>query len=347
MGKVVSGRKVRFGFIGCGRVSKHHFHAAEKNSDSLEMVAVCDVNKDLVLPVAQRFGARPVYDISEIAEMTDLDFVTVATPNGMHAENAIFLLEHGHNVVVEKPLAIHSQDGLRVLEVAKKNNREVFVIQQNRFNPPVQLLHNALMQKRFGKIYMIIINVLWHRGQEYYDKAPWHGTKTLDGGSFFTQASHHIDLMQWIADDEISTVFATLKTLARNIETEDCGSAILEWRGGTLGSINVTVLTNKDNIEGSVTVIGERGTVKIGGIALNEVIRWDFEDTRPEDATVKDSNYYPDNVYGDGHILYYRNIINVFKGLEKPMVDGYEGFKSLKILSAIHESAQKHSIVTF
>lgn len=343
---VIENRKIRFGFIGCGRVSKSHFEAITNNAQDLEMVAVCDINKDATEKAAQQFNAQPISAIDEMANFDNLDFITIATPNGMHASNALFLMERGFNVVIEKPMALTMEDGQKMLETAEKAGVSMFVIQQNRYNPTVQLLHKAVEQNRFGKIYMVLVNVLWHRGQEYYEgNTKWHGTKDMDGGAFFTQASHYVDLMQWLVKRDIKSVYSNLKTLARNIETEDCGCAIFEWEGGTLGSINMTVLNYKDNLEGSVTVIGEKGTVRIGGIALNKITTWEFEDKQPGDDEVLSSNYSPASVYGDGHTHYYRNIINTFRGTEAPLVDGKEGFESLRLLSYIYNSNDKNTII--
>lgn len=337
----INNRKLTFGFIGCGRVSKSHFIAIQENAMDLEMKVVCDVNTECANMVAQKFNAQPVYSIADLCKFKDLDFVTIATPNGVHAKNALELIQNGFNVVIEKPMALSVKDGIEMVEAAKKNNVKIFIIQQNRYNNTVQLLHKAIREKRFGKIYMVIVNVLWHRDQEYYDNsAPWHGTKNIDGGAFFTQASHYVDLMQWIVNDQVSSVYANLKTLARQIETEDTGSAIISWQSGTIGSINVTVLANKDNFEGSITVLGEHGTVRIDGIALNKISTWQFDDEKPEDKNILSANYSPDSVYGSGHILYYKNVINTIRGLEEPLVDGNEGLASLRILSDIYESAE-------
>lgn len=337
---MMNNKKLKFGFIGCGRVSKSHFTAIKENSQDLDMQVVCDVNTECANLAAKKFNTQAVYSINDLCNFKDLDFVTIATPNGEHAQNALELIQRGFNVVIEKPMALSIKDGIKMVEAAKQNNVKIFIIQQNRYNKTVQLLHKAIREKRFGRIYMVIVNVLWHRDQEYYDtSAPWHGTKDIDGGAFFTQASHYIDLMQWMVNDQISSVYADLKTLARRIETEDTGSAIISWKNGTIGSINMTVLANKENFEGSITVLGEHGTVRIDGIALNKISTWQFDDEKPEDKDILSANYSPDSVYGSGHILYYKNVINTIRGLEEPLVDGNEGLASLRILSDIYESA--------
>lgn len=340
-------RKIRFGILGCGRVSKSHVNAIKKNIHDLDMLFACDVNRDNADKIANIFGCEPTYDLNDIPKFSVLDFVTIATPNGMHAENAMFLMQHGINVVIEKPMSLRVKDAEDMIACSEQHNAKIFVIQQNRYNPTVQLLHDAVTKSRFGQIYMVCVNLFWHRDQSYYDSsATWHGTKDMDGGAFFTQASHYVDLMQWVVNKPVRKVYGNLKTLARNIETEDCGSAILEWEGGTIGSINMTVLTHKDNIEGSITILGEKGTARVGGVALNEVTIWDFEDPLPGDDEVLRTNYTPDSVYGDGHVFYYENVIKVIRGLDKPLVDGHEGLKSLKLLSYIYESSQKNRVLT-
>jgi UDP-N-acetyl-2-amino-2-deoxyglucuronate dehydrogenase len=216
----------------------------------------------------------------------------------------------------------------------------LFVVKQNRRNATLQLLKNAIVQKRFGRIHMVNINVFWTRPQEYYDGAKWRGTWEFDGGAFMNQASHYVDLLDWLIGP-IESVQAYTATLARNIEVEDSGVMSVRWRSGALGSMNVTMLTYPKNLEGSITIIGEKGTVRVGGVAVNEIQHWSFADSRDsEEKAVRESSYAITSVYGFGHPLYYENVIQVLRGRAEPETDGREGLKSLEILIAVYLSAR-------
>ncbi len=332
-------RKIRLGFIGCGRISKSHFDAINKHTDNIELVAVCDQDASRAEQAASSMASKAYTNIDTMLEQEQLDIVTVASPNGLHPEHVMKVADHGVHVITEKPMAIDLSDGFKIHQHCKEKKVQLFVVHQNRFNDTVQEIWKAIEAGRFGKLYMITSNVFWTRPQDYYDKeGSWHGTQDMDGGAFYTQASHYIDLMQWLARANASSVFANLKTLARNIETEDTGSALIEWDNGVLGAINVTMLTYPKNLEGSVTLLGEKGTVKLGGVAMNKIEHWQFEDTHDNDQNIMNSNYNPTSVYGYGHVRYYENIVQCFKNGAKPLVDGQEGLNSLLLLAGIKES---------
>jgi UDP-N-acetyl-2-amino-2-deoxyglucuronate dehydrogenase len=215
----------------------------------------------------------------------------------------------------------------------------LFVVKQNRRNATLQLLKQAVESKRFGRIYMVNINVFWTRPQSYYDQAAWRGKWEFDGGAFMNQASHYVDLLDWIIGP-IESLHAYTATLERDIEVEDTGVINVRWRSGALGSMNVTMLTYPQNLEGSITIIGEKGTVRIGGVAVNEIQHWDFLDKQPDDDKVKASNYETTSVYGFGHPLYYKNVIDVMRGDAEPETNGREGLKSLEVLIATYLSAR-------
>jgi len=338
--KPVTDRKIRLGFIGCGRISKSHFDAISQHSENIELVAVCDSLSERANAAAEKMNSKAYTSIDEMLTQEDLDIVTIATPNGLHPEHVMKVAEKGIHVVTEKPMAINLDDGLKIQEYCKSKGVQLFVVHQNRFNDTVQEIWKAIKENRFGKIYMITSNVFWTRPQEYYDKeGSWHGTKSLDGGAFYTQASHYIDLMQWLAQSKAKNVYAQLKTLARDIETEDSGSALIEWDNGILGSVNVTMLTYPKNLEGSITIIGEKGTVKLGGVAMNQIEHWQFADKTPEDKNIMQSNYEPTSVYGYGHVRYYENVVHCFRGTSEPLVNDQEGINSLKLLAGIKESS--------
>jgi UDP-N-acetyl-2-amino-2-deoxyglucuronate dehydrogenase len=215
----------------------------------------------------------------------------------------------------------------------------LFVVKQNRLNAPVQLLKRAIDKGRFGRIYLANTTVRWSRPQEYYDQAPWRGTWEFDGGAFMNQASHYVDLIQWLVGP-VESVVAKTATLARRIETEDTGVAVLKFRSGALGTIEVTMLTYPHNLEGSLTILGEKGTAKIGGTAVNKIEQWKFADHDPDDDLVNTAATNPPNVYGYGHEGYYRNVLAVLRGEAQPDTDGRAGRKSLELILGIYESAK-------
>jgi UDP-N-acetyl-2-amino-2-deoxyglucuronate dehydrogenase len=226
-----------------------------------------------------------------------------------------------------------------MVKACDEAGKHLFVIKQNRRNTTLQLLKRAIEEKRFGRIYMVNINVFWSRPQEYYDSAKWRGTWELDGGAFMNQASHYVDLLDWLIGP-VESVNAMTGTLARSIQVEDTGVLNVRWRSGALGSMNVTMLTYAKNLEGSITILGEKGTVKVGGVAVNDIQHWEFADKQEYDAKIKDANYQTTSVYGVGHPLYYDNVIKVLRGEAEPDTDGREGLRSLEVLIAAYMSAR-------
>ena len=237
-------------------------------------------------------------------------------------------------------MATRWDDGKRMVEVCDRAGVQLFVVKQNRLNPTVQLVKRAIAKGRFGRLFAVQCNVFWTRPQEYYDGAKWRGTWEFDGGAFMNQASHYVDLLEWLIGP-VESVQAFTATLARRIEVEDTGVAAIRWRSGALGSINVTMLTYPKNLEGSITILGEKGTVKLGGVAVNQIEHWDFAEPDPEDdAKWRDASYQTSSVYGLGHGLYYDNVIRALRGEAAPETDGREGLRSLELLVAIYQSAR-------
>ena len=333
--------KLNVALVGCGRISERHLSAFSTLKDKVDIKAVCDQDSNKLEKAVGITDIKRYTDFQKMLESERIDLLAITTPNGLHASQIITAANFVKNIVTEKPMAIKWQDGLMASQECEKKGVGLFVIYQNRFNATIQAVHRAITTGRFGKIYMITSNVFWQRPQAYYDKdATWHGTKSIDGGAYFTQASHYVDLMQWFAGSTPKTVYAKLSTLARKIETEDSGIVTIEWANGTLGNINLTVLTYPKNLEGSITILGEKGTVKIGGVALNNVEIWDVADKLPEDEAIQNLSYDTASVYGDGHVTNYKNIINAIQGNNPALIDGKEGLKSVKILTAIYESNQ-------
>lgn len=335
----ITDRKIRFALAGCGRIAKNHFAAIAKHADRAELTDICDVDPRALDAAHLATGARPHLDLAGMLERTDADIVVLATPSGLHPEQAIQIAATGRHVMTEKPMATRWHDGLRMVKACDDARVRLFVVKQNRRNATLQMLKRAVDQKRFGRIYMVNINVFWTRPQDYYDSAAWRGTWEFDGGAFMNQASHYVDLLDWLIGP-IESVQAYTATLARNIQVEDSGVMNVKWRSGALGSMNVTMLTYPKNLEGSITIIGEKGTVRVGGVAVNEIQHWEFEEPHEDDASVRQASYETTSVYGFGHPLYYDNVINTLRGEAGPETDGREGLRSLEVLIAAYLSAR-------
>jgi UDP-N-acetyl-2-amino-2-deoxyglucuronate dehydrogenase len=335
----INGRKIRFALVGCGRISKNHFDSIKQHGDNAELVGICDIDSKALEEAVAYTGAKPYSSLNALLAETDADVIILTTPSGLHPDQTVAVAASGRHVITEKPMATRWHDGQRMVKACDEAGVRLFVVKQNRRNATLQLLKSAVEKKRFGQIYMVNINVFWTRPQSYYDSAAWRGKWEFDGGAFMNQASHYIDLLDWIIGP-IESLHAYTATLERNIEVEDTGVINIRWRSGALGSMNVTMLTYPRNLEGSITIIGEKGTVRVGGVAVNEIQHWEFEDADPDDEKVKVSNYETTSVYGFGHPLYYENVINVMRGLAEPETDGREGLKSLEVLIAAYLSAR-------
>jgi UDP-N-acetyl-2-amino-2-deoxyglucuronate dehydrogenase len=332
-------RKIRFALVGCGRISKNHVAAIEKHDSTCDLVDVCDIDPSALEAAVNATGARGHRNLKTLLESTTADCVILATPSGLHSDQAIQIAATQRHVMTEKPMATRWKDGLAMVDACDRAGVKLFVVKQNRQNATLQLLRNAVQSGRFGRIYSVAVNVFWTRPQEYYDSADWRGTWEFDGGAFMNQASHYIDLLDWLIGP-VDSVMAYTGTLARNIQVEDTGVAALHWRNGAMGTLNVTMLTYPKNFEGSITILGEKGTVRVGGVAVNEIQHWEFADKRPEDDTVGDANYATTSVYGFGHPLYYDNVIKTLRGEARAKTDGREGLKSLELLIALYLSAR-------
>ena len=337
--EAIQNRKVRFALVGCGRIAVNHFGAIRQHAERAELVSVCDIAPAALEAAAALTGAKPYRSMTSMLKDTDVDAVILTTPSGLHSEQAIEIAAAGRHVVTEKPMATRWHDGLKMVKACDDASVRMFVVKQNRRNATLQLLKKAVDDGRFGRIYMVTINVFWTRPQQYYDSAAWRGTWEFDGGALMNQASHYVDLLDWVIGP-IESIQAYTATLARDIEVEDSGVISVRWRSGALGSMNVTMLTYPKNLEGSITVLGEKGTVRIGGVAVNEIQHWEFAEPRAEDEQVKQANYVTTSVYGFGHPLYYDNVIKVLRGEGVPETDGREGLRSLEVLIAAYLSAR-------
>ena len=335
----ITDRKVRFALAGCGRIAANHFESIAQHADRAELVAVCDSDPAALAAATTRTGAQGFAHYPQMLAEVDADCVVLATPSGLHARQVIEAAQAGRHVMTEKPMATRWADGLAMVKACDEARVRLFVVKQNRRNRTLQLLREAITAGRFGRIYMVTVNVFWSRPQSYYDSAPWRGTWEFDGGAFMNQASHYIDLLDWMVGP-VESVMAYTGTLARHIEVEDTGVAALKWRNGAMGSVNVTMLTHPKNYEGSITLLGEKGTVRIGGVAVNKIEHWEFDAPHPMDAQLDDASYQTTSVYGFGHPLYYDNVIRTLCGECEPETDGREGLKSLELLIAMYRSAR-------
>ena len=341
----VIGRPIRLAVIGCGRISRNHFDAIRDN-EHLELMGVCDVRQDRADKAAAEQGAPAFESYERMLADAGADAVVICTPSGLHPRHGILAAQAGLHVISEKPMATRLADADDLVKACDQAGVHLFVVKQNRLNPSVQALKRAIEKGRFGRIYMANTTVRWSRPQDYYDQAKWRGTWEFDGGAFMNQASHYVDMIQWLIGP-VESVMAKTATLARRIEAEDSGAAILRFRSGAIGVIEVTMLTYPRNLEGSITVLGETGTVKIGGTAMNRIETWSFAEYDDDDRAIEALKVAPDpqSIYGAGHRPYYENVVHSLRGEASPGTDGRDGRKSLELILGIYESAKRNQEV--
>ena len=332
---------INFALVGCGRISKRHSELLGENQIAgAQLVAVCDkiVNKAQV--IASKYNI-PVYScLHEMMKAEQIDVVVVLTESGLHAQHTIELAPYGAHVVVEKPMALTLDDADAMIEACDKHGVKLFVVKQNRFNVPIVQLRKALDQGRFGKLIMGTIRLRWCRPQAYYDQDSWRGTWAYDGGVLTNQASHHVDLLEWMMGD-VESVFAKSKNALADIEAEDTAVAILKFRNGALGVIEATTAIRPKDLEGSISILGETGSVEVGGFAVNEMKTWNFTELHEEDSDVIEKySVNPPNVYGFGHQAYYEHVVDCLDNETAQLVDGLQGRKSLELINAIYESIE-------
>lgn len=355
---IMTSKKIKFGLVGCGRISYRHIAALAACRENAILTCVCDLIAERAAIKAVEYTReascrgkgniikpRIYLNLDDMLENEDIDVLSICTPSGLHPIQGVKAAEKHIHVLTEKPMAIDLQSADMLIRACEDNNVRLFVVMQNRLNSTVRLLKQSMDKGRFGNIYMLLSNVLWQRPQSYYDQALWRGTWEMDGGAFCNQAIHYVDMLQWLGGP-VEAVAAVTGTLGRQIETEDTGSAIFRYKNGAIGSLNVTVLAYPKNIEGSVTVLGEKGTVRLGGMALNKIEKWEFETADDDDLLAAESCYEPADVYGYGHTAYYANVLDVLAGKAEPCADGKEGRKSLELVRAIYRSAAEGTPVS-
>jgi predicted dehydrogenase len=332
-------KKIRFAIIGCGRIAQRH--AVHIKSRGV-LAAVCDVIKEKADQLAREHGAIPFYSIDELLKAeAGLDVVSVCTPNGLHAEHSIKALRAGFHVLCEKPMALQVSDCLKMIEAADEAGKRLFIIKQNRYNPPVVAVKKALDEGRLGKIYSFQLNCFWNRGMDYYTNS-WKGTLKLDGGTLFTQFSHFIDLLYWMIGD-ITEVRSMIHNYAHGgtIEFEDTGVVMLKFANGAMGAINYTVNSYEKNMEGSLTIFGEKGTVKIGGQYLNELEYQHIQDYTigelPAGNVANQYGTYQGSM--SNHDKVYDNLIDVLLNNGTMTTSAWDGLKTVSIIEKIYSAA--------
>lgn len=329
---------LKIGLVGCGRIAKKHFEVFDSLKDKIQLVCVCDIIEEKAKEYSDKYNIPYYTDLNKMLNNEKIDILSICTPSGMHPKHGIAAAQKGIHVITEKPMAIELKGADNLISACDENGVKLFVVKQNRLNPGIKLLKNAILKKRFGKIFLANATVFWQRPQEYYDMADWRGTWALDGGSFMNQASHYIDLLVWLIGP-VKYVNAETATFKRSIEAEDTGAAILRFKNDAIGIIQVTMLTYPKNIEGSITILGENGTVKIGGTAVNQIEKWNFDKYDDDDRLINNANYQPSNVYGIGHYEYYIDVISSIENNKAPLTDGRSGRKVLELILAIYEAA--------
>jgi UDP-N-acetyl-2-amino-2-deoxyglucuronate dehydrogenase len=333
--------KLKFALIGCGRIAQRH---AEHITNNGVLVAVCDVVKEKADSMAAKYMAKPYYDLASLLQSeTDIDIVSVCSPNGLHAEHAILSLQAGIHVLCEKPMALTSYDCGEMIKAAERVNKRLFAIKQNRFNPPVEAVKKIIDEGRLGKILSVQLSCFWNRNADYYHNS-WKGTLTLDGGTLYTQFSHFIDLLYWMVGD-VKEVKAMMGNYVHKdiIEFEDTGVIILEFHNGAIGTVNYTVNSYGKNMEGSLTLFGEKGTVKIGGQYLNELEYQHIEGYKIENLPEgnKANNYGSYQGSMSNHDKVYKNLVEVLQHNAPISTSSFEGLKTVEIIEKIYKAASK------
>ncbi|HPC35216.1 MAG TPA: Gfo/Idh/MocA family oxidoreductase [Candidatus Marinimicrobia bacterium] len=333
-------KTIKFAIVGCGRIAQRH---AEQIHRLGELSAVCDIKESAALTLSEKYNCHPYFDLDPLLKNEpDVDVVSVCTPNYLHAEHSIKSLKAGKNVLCEKPMALSVRDCENMIYTAEQTNRRLFIVKQNRYNPPVVELKKIIEENRLGKICYVQLNCFWNRNEDYYLQSDWKGRLAKDGGTLYTQFSHFIDLLIWLFGD-----FKNVKVLLRNylhpnIEFEDTGAVLIEFFDGAIGTINYTVNSYRKNMEGSITVFGEKGTVKIGGQYLNaleyqNIENYSFQNVMPVNKA-NDYGFYQGSM--SNHDKVYENVVNVLNGKDTIATNAIEGLKVVRIIEDIYSQSK-------
>lgn len=328
----------RFGIIGCGRIAPRHADSLSEIQGT-KLVQVCDVLETRAHHFARKYNTSYCLDYHELISNPEIDIVNICTPSGLHAEMTIAALKAGKHVIVEKPMAMNAADADRMISTAKETNRKLCIVLQNRYNPPMQDFYHAVRSGKIGRILLGSVTVRWYRPQEYYNDG-WHGTKSMDGGALMNQSIHHIDALQWLVDAPVKSVFTYTATLAHKMEAEDIGVVAVRFETGALATIEGSTVTYPQNLEASVALFGENGSLKVGGTALNRKIFWKIKgEIEHEKELLTEEEIDPPSVYGASHRLVIKDMIAAIDEDREPQTNGAEGRKSLVLVSAMYESA--------
>ena len=334
---------MRYALIGCGRIAANHIKAALSNQ--LEIVAVCDISTDHIDTLLKKYDLEEDLSIKryenykQMIEENKLELISIATESGLHAEIALYCIDHGINIIIEKPMGMNISDAEEIIRRSEANGVKVSACHQNRFNIAVQEMRRVLEAGRFGCISHGSVHVRWNRGRSYYEQAPWRGTWEQDGGALMNQCIHGIDLLRWMLGDEIDTVYGVTRQQFHNyLEAEDVGMAVLQFKNGAVATIEGTTNVYPKNLEETLYLFGEKGTVKLGGTSANNIDVWNFADLSDEDIKKQGLEEAASNVYGNGHISLFKDVIESVKADRKPYVDAVAGKNALEVVLAIYQS---------
>lgn len=343
---------MKYALIGCGRIATNHMKAALNNN--LEIIAVCDVLPEKMDAILEKHELQDREDIKKYTDYKEMvaelkpELVSIATESGKHAEIALYCIEQGVNLIIEKPMAMSIEDADKIIEASERKGVKVSACHQNRFNVAIQELRKAIEEGRFGKLSHGSIHVRWNRDHGYYDQAKWRGTWAEDGGALMNQCIHGIDLLRWMMGDEIEEVYgATRQQFHDYLEAEDVGMAVVKFKNGAIGTIEGTTNVYPKNLEETLYIFGEKGTVKIGGTSTNNIDVWDFAEEKEEDQKNKGLQEATSNVYGNGHTSLFADVIDAIKDDRKPYVDAYAGRNALEVVLSIYKSQKTGKAVTY
>lgn len=347
--------KLKYALIGCGRISKWHVEAAAKNNDDIIMVSACDIIKDSAAEKAEIYkgffkdAEVKIYtDYKEMLDKEEIDIVSIATESGYHPEIAIYCMNKGKHVIIEKPMALSTKDADDMIETASRNNVKLCVSHQNRFNKVIKQLRTSIEGNRFGRLVNGMASIRWNRNMGYYEQAPWRGTWELDGGTLMNQCIHDIDLLQWMMGGEVESVYAQTGNYLRDIAGEDFGAIIVRFKNGAVGIIEGSACVYPKNLEETLSIFGEKGAVVIGGLAVNRIETWRFDDgIDNEEEILKQQEGDPDTVYGHGHTPLFKDMIDAIKNNREPLINGAEGKKGMEIILAAYKSQKTGLPVNF
>jgi UDP-N-acetyl-2-amino-2-deoxyglucuronate dehydrogenase len=333
-------KKIKFAVVGCGSIGKRHIAVLDAEPNA-ELVAICDIDEKKCIELSKLYGNIIYYtDFNQMLENCDIEIVNIATPHGLHSSMCIAAANSKINILVEKPMALKSDDCKLMIEAAEKNNVKLFVVKQNRYNTPIALTKNAIESGKLGKIFMTQCNVMWNRHQEYYNESDWRGQLKLEGGALHTQVSHFIDLLIWWFGDIIQAK-TIIDTLNHKIEIEDCGVSALKFNSGVIGSLLWTTCAYNKNFEGSITILGEKGTIKIGGKYLNKIEHWDVQSyPLPDNIDFEDTpnNYGKYQGTSSNHDKLIHDLVDLFAQNRKGIVEGTEAIKTVEAIELIYKN---------